>query len=80
MWDSESLKRMMDMAKSQATQIDLNIEVFNETFKGVIANAPMADKGKLEKMQSSINKATELAKQGKAAEAQQILNNLQNEC
>jgi len=80
MWDNEHLKRMMEMAEDQSKKVDLNMAVFNETFKGVIANAPSEQVGKLEKLQSSIKKATELAKQGKTLEAQQILNNLQNEC
>lgn len=79
MWDNEHLNRLLEMSKKQSEKMNTDIQVFNEMFAGVVANVPNDQKGKLQKIQSSINKATELAKQGKTLEAQEIINNLQNE-
>lgn len=79
MWDSEHLKKLMEMSEAQSEKINIDLKVFEETFNGLISNAPSDQKGKLESIKARINKATELAKQGKTAEAQQIINNIQNE-
>lgn len=76
MWDNQHLKSLLEMSKQQSEKINLDVEVFNETFKGVIDGAPIEQKGALEKLQSTINKATTLAKEGKTTEAMKIINNL----
>lgn len=78
--DAEYLKSLLDLSEASSKQIDTQVKIFEETFKGVIKNAPENDRNALEKMQALTAKAISLAKQGRQTEAQDVLNQIQNEC
>lgn len=78
--DTKYLQELLKMSQQNQKQLDLNVKIFDQTFGEVLKNAPVEDVGVLEKMRILTTKAINLAKEGKQTEAQDVLNQIKNEC
>lgn len=74
------LKDLLNLSEQNLKQMNLSVKIFERTFDTVLKNAPEQDKGVIEKMQILTKKALTLAKEGKQTEANEILNQIRNEC
>ena len=77
---NEYLQQLIELSKQNSKQIEIDLKIFESTFDGVLKNAPDKDRDVLEKMNALTKKAIILAKDGKTNEANEILNQIKNEC
>jgi hypothetical protein len=59
-------------------QLNLEISIFDKTLAQTLENAPEADKGKIEEVKALAQRAINLAKMGKAEEAQAVIKQFQS--
>lgn len=74
--DIEQLKKLSEKA---GKQMQRQMRLLDSTFSEMMVNLPEDEAKKVEKLKVLTNKAIQLAKQGKADEAQNIIKEFQSE-
>lgn len=75
MYKSENLQQLMNLAQKSAQQINKEITIFDQWIKDVQKNVPDDQKSQVEEINALLIKAVNLAKMGKAEEAQELVKN-----
>ena len=79
MFSSNNINQMLELAKRSSIQLNQEIAIFDKILLDTIKNAPEDDKSDIERVKALATKAINLAKMGKAEEAQQVIKDFQHE-
>ena len=78
MFKDQNLQDMIMLARKSAEQLNSEIVIFDKILDSTLKNAPEEDKRELEEVKALATKAVNLAKMGKAEEAQNIITQFKN--
>lgn len=75
MFDNDYLNQLIKLGKTSTESANTQMKVLDETMKEMLRKVDDKDKPEIEKLMVTMNKSIALAKQGKSAEAQEIIKN-----
>ena len=78
MINMNTLKEQLETSKKLFSEINIQNRIFGELIDNAIKGAPDQDKPEISKIKLIATKAINLAKQGKAEEAQTLIKNYSN--
>jgi CHASE3 domain sensor protein len=73
MFDNEYLSQLIKLGKTSTESANIQMKVLDETMKDMLRKVDDKEKPEIEKLMATMNKSIALAKQGKSAEAQEII-------
>ena len=77
-YKSLNIQELINLSKQASSQMNLQVQMLDKTFAELLKSLSKEDANEVDKLKSLTQKAISLAKQGKAAEAQEIITNYQN--
>ena len=78
MYKDLNIDQLIKLSKANTKQIEIEMATFDKVYEEALKNVPEKDFDKMEKTKILCNKAINLAKEGKAIEAQNIINEIKN--
>lgn len=73
-----NIQQLLNLSKQASSQINLQVQILDTTFSDLLKNLPQDEANEVDKLKALTQKAINLAKQGKAEEAQELIRNYQN--
>ena len=78
MYSSKDLQSLLKLSEQSKKTLEIELEKNNKIAEEVLKNAPVEDRKVLEMVKALTNKAIVLAKEGKQAEANEVINEIKN--
>jgi len=76
MW--ANIEQLLQLSQQNSERIKSDMKMFDAVFDNVQNTVPDDQKGELQRVRAQMNKAINLAKEGKTNEANDVINNLKN--
>ena len=79
MFKSENIKELQELSRKAVSELNTQIRIFESSINQTLENVNEDEKSEVEKLKALSTKAINLAKMGKADQAQQLIKDYQDE-